>query len=67
MLSTIKKIKKSKFVAGESRYCQSCGIESHKLFEVTHNIQKINQLYYCLKCKETYKAKDKVVYNNKIN
>jgi len=43
---------KKKFTTGESRYCQSCGKESHELFEVTHKNQKINQLQCCKNCKD---------------
>lgn len=45
---------KPKHIAGESRYCQSCGKEPNKLFQVTQENQKINQLQYCEECKDTY-------------
>lgn len=63
--NNIKKNKADKFITGQSRYCQNCGQESRELFEVTQNVQKIHQLQYCDKCRENYKAKAKVAYNNK--
>ncbi|MBU1164189.1 hypothetical protein KKA15_01330 [Patescibacteria group bacterium] len=54
----MKKDKKDKFITGEPRYCQCCGKESHELFEVTHNVQKLNQLQCCKECTENYKAKE---------
>lgn len=45
---------KNGFVTGESRYCQNCGKESHELFQVTKETQKINQLQYCADCKAEY-------------
>lgn len=46
---------KKKFKTGESRYCQSCGKESHNLSEVTKEIQAVNQLQYCEECKKEIK------------
>lgn len=46
-------MKIKKFTTNESRYCQSCGKESHDLFEVTKKTQTINQLQYCKECKDT--------------
>lgn len=47
--------KTKKFKTGESRYCQKCGKESRKLFQVTQESQAINQLQYCEDCKNKYK------------
>jgi hypothetical protein len=59
-----KKVKK--FIAGQSRYCQNCGVESTELFEVTQNIQKKDQLLYCDKCKSEHKIKKEVGQKNKV-
>ncbi len=53
-MNSIKKSKTKKFVTGEPRYCQNCGKESHQLFQVTKETQKINQLQYCEECKKNY-------------
>jgi len=52
-MNDIKKSKK-KFITGKPRYCQNCGKESHKLFQVTQKTQTINQLQYCEECKKNY-------------
>ena len=58
-INIIKKSKSNKFIAGQSRYCQKCGIETTELFEVTQNVQKTHQLQYCAKCKGNYTIKKK--------
>lgn len=54
--SYMKAIKKpeKEFMAGEPRYCQSCGKESHKLFQITKEVKKIDQLHYCEECKKKH-------------
>jgi hypothetical protein len=39
-----------KFVTGESRYCQNCGKESYRLFEIIQDGKIKNKLQYCKKC-----------------
>ena len=51
---------KKKFVTGERRYCQCCGKESHDLFEVTNNTQRLNQMQCCKECAESYVKKETV-------
>ncbi|MBU1164578.1 hypothetical protein KKA15_03380 [Patescibacteria group bacterium] len=53
----MKKDKVKKFITGEPRYCQCCGKESHDLFEVTDNAQKLHQLQCCEKCAKDYSKK----------
>ncbi|MBT4850290.1 hypothetical protein HON36_05585 [Candidatus Parcubacteria bacterium] len=57
----MKKDQIKKFATGQSRYCQKCGVESSDLFEVTLNIQKKDQLLYCIDCKAKHKVKKEVV------
>jgi hypothetical protein len=57
-MNIIKKPKK-KFITGESRYCQKCGKESRKLFQVTNETKKIDQLQCCPDCKVKYDKKQK--------
>ena len=47
-ISKVKKIRK--FTTGQSRYCQSCGIESIVLVETIPANQKISHLQYCKDC-----------------
>ncbi|MFA6410811.1 MAG: hypothetical protein WCW26_04540 [Candidatus Buchananbacteria bacterium] len=63
--NTIKKDKANKFITGEPRYCQNCGKESHQLFEITKNAQKIEQLQYCKTCVDIYQAKNKPASSNR--
>ena len=56
-------IKKSKFITGESRYCQNCGIESHELFAVNQENKKIDKLKYCIECENKIKIKSGVNIN----
>jgi len=52
-MSTMKK-PTTKFATGEPRYCQSCGKESHQLFQITKETKKIDQLHYCKDCKKAF-------------
>jgi hypothetical protein len=45
-----------KFMTGESRYCQNCGKESYKLFEVSQSAKMKNKLQYCKKCFDSNKS-----------
>jgi predicted SprT family Zn-dependent metalloprotease len=46
---------KNKFAAGEPRYCQNCGKESHDLFEINRDTKGKNQLLYCQECRDKYR------------
>ena len=51
MATNMKSMKKIKlFATGQSRYCQSCGAESLKLFAIIPADQKTCQLQYCKTC-----------------
>lgn len=49
---------KDSFVAGQPRYCQSCGQESPKLIQVTTKNKVMDQWYFCQACKEKLNNKN---------